>query len=317
MLSYIGTSYGTFLGATYANLFPSRVRAMVLDGDVNPTAWADPASPTNGMLLSGGLRQGADEGSAKALAAFFDNCGRVSTARCAFSAGSPAATKAKFAALLRRLPISPTGGQMSYAEAVSSTVVALYSLSGWSAQASLLQKMWISVTTGDHDAPAAPEPAAAPAQTGEANSPYSGEEQELAIACAESPSPRPNAFAAIDAFAENRSGVVGPYWAWDYEPCATWPVKSTDRYSGPWNRYTAHRVLVIGTTFDPATPYASAVAMASQLGRARLLTLDGYGHTEVLNASACIERYEVRYFIGGTLPPTGTDCRQDQQPFHG
>lgn len=314
-LNYIGTSYGTFLGATYANLFPSRVRAMVLDGDINPTAWADPPIPADGMLLSGGLRQGADEGSAKALAAFFDQCGLVSTVRCAFSAGSPAATQAKFAALLRRMPISPTGGQMSYAEVVSSTVVALYSLSGWSAQASLLQKLWINVTTGDRDGAATPGLPAAPAQAGEANDPYSGEEQELAISCAESPSPPPNAFAAINAFAENQSGVVGPYWAWDYEPCATWPVKSTDRYSGPWNRYTANPVLVIGNTFDPATPYASAVAMASQLGRARLLTLDGYGHTALLNPSACIQRYEVRYFIGGTLPPTGTNCSQDQQPF--
>jgi pimeloyl-ACP methyl ester carboxylesterase len=316
-LNYIGTSYGTFLGATYANLFPSRVGAMVLDGDVNPTEWADPPIPANGMLLSGGLRQGADEGSAKTLAAFLDQCGLVSTLRCAFSAGSPAATQTKWAALLRRLPISPTDGQMSYAEVVSSTVVALYSLSGWSAQASLLQTLWINVTTGNGNGAAPPGQPATPARAGEANGPYSGEEQELAISCAESPSPPPNAFAAINAFAEKRSGDVGPYWAWDYEPCATWPVKSTDRYSGPWNRYTANPVLVIGATFDPATPYASAVAMARQLGRARLLTLDGYGHTAVLNPSACIERYEVRYFIRGTLPPTGTNCRQDQKPFQG
>jgi pimeloyl-ACP methyl ester carboxylesterase len=316
-LNYIGTSYGTFLGATYANLFPRRVRAMVLDGDVNPAEWADPPKPANGMLLSGGLRQGADEGSARALDAFLGQCGLVSTARCAFSAGSPAATRAKFAALLRRMPVRPAAGQMSFAEVVSSTVVALYSLSGWSAQAGLLQKLWINVTTGDRDGAATHGLPAAPAQAVEAHGPYSGQEQELAIACGENPSPPPNAFAAINAFAERRSGVVGPYWAWDYEPCATWPVKSTDRYSGPWNRYTANPVLVIGNTIDPATPYASAVAMARQLGRARLLTLDGYGHTALLNPSACIQRYEVRYFIVGTLPPRGASCRQDQQPFPG
>jgi pimeloyl-ACP methyl ester carboxylesterase len=315
MLNYIGTSYGTLLGATYANLFPGRVRAMVLDGDINPTAWADPPIPPDGLLLSSGLRMGADEGSAETLAAFLDQCGLVGTARCAFSVGSPAATQAKFAALLRSLPISPIGGQMSYSEVVSSTVVALYSLSGWSAQASLLQKLWISMTTGDRDGVPTHGLPAAPAQAGAANGSYSGEEQELAISCGESPSPPPNAFAAINAFAENRSGAVGPYWAWDYEPCATWPVESADRYSGPWNRYTANPVLVIGNTFDPATPYASAVAMASQLGRARLLTLDGYGHTALLNPSACIERYEVGYFTDGTLPPTGTNCSQDLQPF--
>jgi pimeloyl-ACP methyl ester carboxylesterase len=316
-LNYIGTSYGTFLGATYANLFPGRVRAMVLDGDLNPTAWADPPVPPNGMLLSGGLRQGADEGSAMTLAAFLDQCGLVSKVRCSFSAGSPAATRAKFAALLRRLPIRPTRGQMSYAEVVSSTVVALYSLSGWSSQASLLQRLWINVTTGDRHGAATGGLPAPPGQAGEANGPYSGQEQELAISCSESPSPPTQAFAAINAFAERRSGAVGPYWAWDYEPCSTWPVKATDIYSGPWNRYTANPVLVIGNTFDPATPYASAVAMARQLRRARLLTLDGYGHTALLNPSACIQRYEVRYFISGTLPPRGTHCRQDQQPFQG
>jgi pimeloyl-ACP methyl ester carboxylesterase len=322
-LSYIGTSYGTFLGATYANLFPGRVRAMVLDGDVNPTAWADPPQPANGPLLSGGLRQGADQGSAKTLGAFLDRCGRVSTVRCAFSAGSPAATRAKFTALLRHMPIRPTGGQLSYAELVSSTVVALYSLSGWSAQASLLQKLWIKVTNSDHggaatrERPAASASAGEATQAGNANGPYTGEEQELAIACGESPSPPPSAFAAINAFAYHRSGVVGPYWAWDYEPCATWPATSSDRYSGPWNRHTSNPVLVIGNTFDPATPYRSAVAMARQLGNARLLTLDGYGHTALLNPSACIQRYEVRYFTRGTLPPAGTRCSQTQQPFQG
>ncbi len=314
-LNYIGTSYGTFLGATYANLFPGRVRAMVLDGDVNPTQWADPPGSSHGVLLSGGLRQGADEGSAEVLRAFLDRCGRLSTVRCAFSAGSPAATEAKFAALLQRMPIRQVGGQMSYAELVSSTVVALYSLSTWSAQASSLQSLWLKVTAGHRDGTAAPRFAAGSAQAGRASGPYSGQEQELAIACGESPSPPPSAFAPMNAFAYDRSGAVGPYWAWDYEPCATWPAKSADRYAGPWNHYTPSPVLVIGNTFDPATPYQSAVAMARQLGHARLLTLDGYGHTALLNPSTCVQRYEVRYFIRGILPPRGTRCRQDQQPF--
>ena len=57
----------------------------------------------------------------------------------------------------------------------------------------------------------------------------------MAIACGEVPSPSASAFPALDAFAQQRSGVVGPYWTWDYEPCSTWPVRSAHRYDGPWN----------------------------------------------------------------------------------
>jgi pimeloyl-ACP methyl ester carboxylesterase len=144
---------------------------------------------------------------------------------------------------------------------------------------------------------------------------YAGEEQELAIVCGEVPSPRARAFPGIDAFARRRSGVVGPFWAWDYEPCSTWPVRSAHRYPGPWDRRTANPVLIIGNTFDPATPHRGAVAMARQVARARLLTMHGYGHTALLNPSSCMNRYESRYFIKGTLPPSGTRCRQDRQPF--
>ena len=55
--------------------------------------------------------------------------------------------------------------------------------------------------------------------------------------------------------------------------------------------------------------------MARQLARARLLTLDGYGHPALPNPSSCVNRYESRYFIAETLPPSGIRCPQDAQPF--
>jgi len=139
----------------------------------------------------------------------------------------------------------------------------------------------------------------------------------MAIACGEVPSPPASAFPGIDGFARQRSGVVGPFWAWDYSPCATWPVRSAHPYTGPWDRRTANPVLVIGNTFDPATPLRGAVAMSQQLGRARLLTLDGFGHTALINPSACVNRFEARYLVRGVLPPRGTRCAQDEAPFGG
>lgn len=68
-------------------------------------------------------------------------------------------------------------------------------------------------------------------------------------------------------------------------------------------------------TGDPVTPYRGSVAMARDLARARLLTVDGLGHTEFANPSTCATRDEVRYLTAGALPPRGTVCRQDARPF--
>ena len=72
---------------------------------------------------------------------------------------------------------------------------------------------------------------------------------------------------------------------------------------------------MIGNTGDPNTPYRSAVAMSRDLARARLLTVDGFGHTEFFNPSTCATNYEISYLETGTLPPASTVCQQDAQPF--
>jgi pimeloyl-ACP methyl ester carboxylesterase len=74
-------------------------------------------------------------------------------------------------------------------------------------------------------------------------------------------------------------------------------------------------VLVVGNTYDPNTPYQGAVAMARQLARARLLTLDGYGHTSAADPSACVFRAYVAYLVHRRLPPRGTVCQPDRVPF--
>jgi pimeloyl-ACP methyl ester carboxylesterase len=299
-MNFVGTSYGTIVGAVYANMFPGRVRAMALDGVVDPIAWSRPQLQSNGgRFLPGGLRFKSDLETAKTLRAFLDLCGSADTTRCAFSAGSPQATRQKFTELLARLPVDPTPDQTTYAQAISGTVRALYLAVNWKLQAVTLQQLW-------EQGPGAVLPPAG-----------RNEEQEMAIACGEVPSPPARAFPGIDGFAQQRSGVAGPFWAWDYSPCSTWPVRSAHRYTGPWDRRTANPVLVIGNTFDPATPLRGAVSMSQQLGRARLLTLDGFGHTALLNPSACVNRHEARYFVRGVLPPRGSRCAQDETPFGG
>ena len=95
-----------------------------------------------------------------------------------------------------------------------------------------------------------------------------------------------------------------------------WPATApSDRYTGPWNRRTASTILVMSLTGDPATPYQDAIAMTRDLARARLLTVAGWGHTELANPSNCAIRYEVKYLTTGVLPPVGVVCAQNTAPF--
>ena len=74
-------------------------------------------------------------------------------------------------------------------------------------------------------------------------------------------------------------------------------------------------ILIIGTTLDPATPYANARRVANLLGNAILLTHDGYGHTSEADPSACVTQATSRYLVQLIAPPKGTICRSDRQPF--
>lgn len=331
-MNYFGNSYGTYLGATYASLFPHKVRAMVLDGNVDPVQWAT-GTHGSAAVLGTFLRLRSDEGSAAALKAFLNLCGRVPASSCAFSAGRPAATRAKLATLLKRLarhPVTMDGILYTKSRAVDTVVTNMYNAvpiagtadNGWSFTATILEDLW-AVTSGG-PAPATIRPAAwdFPLAGGgvrpAAGAPYSGMESVLGVLCSDSPNPRdPAQYAAQAVLAQARSGVVGPDWSWITEACAQWPVLARDRYTGPFSRPTAAPILVVGITVDPATPYRDSVAMAHELADARLLTVDGYGHTALANPSSCVAKAEDSYFVTGTLPPPGTVCHQDRLPFAG
>jgi pimeloyl-ACP methyl ester carboxylesterase len=310
VLNYIGLSYATGIGAIYANLFPSRVGRMVLDANLNPVAWTAPDGN-----LSVSLRLGFDKANAAELTDFLDLCGQATTAACAFSAGTPAATLAKWHTLLNRLrahPVAFGSPPQAFTYADAFTVVPLGTVSGWQQGAVLLQQLWMA------SAKSTAAPAAAPASTAPAAPPvYAGPEQSLAVQCSDSPNPRSvRAYASGVGQAYARSGAFGIAYLWSDEPCAQWPGNGArDRYTGPWNRRTAHTILLLGNTSDANDPYKDTLAMAHDLARARLLTVRGYGHTEQFNPSICATDYELSYLVAGALPKAGTVCQQDVSPF--
>jgi pimeloyl-ACP methyl ester carboxylesterase len=317
-LNYLGISYGTFLGATYANLFPDRVRAMVLDGNLNPRSWIHRRRKSNGgRFLGTELRLRTDRGTARTLDAFLDLCGRAERSDCAFSAGTAAATHAKFAELLRRVRKHPKASGTSYGALLQATESDLEATQpGWGALAQRLRRLW----AGDAQLSgrtALVDRMLAPTGASDRGRRYSGPEQQYAIYCSESPNPRAAAFWSQARIGLRRSGPVGRYWSWLPEPCGSWRAAAADRYKGPWDAPTPNPVLVIGNAYDPSTPYRESKAIVRQLADARLLSVDGYGHTEFMNPSSCAVRYESRYLVGLRLPPAGTSCPQDFTPFAG
>jgi pimeloyl-ACP methyl ester carboxylesterase len=320
-LNYLGLSYGTFLAATYANLFPGRVGRMVLDGNVAPSAWTNGGRPSPRLSIS--VRIGSTTLVAKTLEAFLRICGQRSKRDCAFSAGSPAATKAKWNALLARLrhgPILLNGAAITYTYIVNATSDALDvvqphatpvtdgSIQGWSGAAAGLQELWQARNKAAGASPAAAPSAATAIER------YAGPEQGLSVQCGDSPSPRARAFPGLQRLVLSHGSVISLPDLWGDEPCSTWPVSQLDTYRGPWNAHTSP-ILVIGNTTDPATPLRDAIAMSHELANARLLVVHGYGHSQFLNPSTCASNYMTAYFRTGALPPVGTICQQNQPPF--
>lgn len=194
-------------------------------------------------------------------------------------------------------------GAWTYGKTVDAVAQGLYFLPGWPSLAETLQTRWEGRT------PAPPPPPAG-------GPPYPGFEFQYAVVCSESPNPRrTGSYPILEVFSYARAGDVGRWWTWNYEPCATWPSRAANPHAGPWNRPTANPILVIDPTFDPATSFHDAEAMVRELADARLLTLEGYGHTALANTSTCINEHASRYLIEGTLPPVGATCQQDTPPF--
>jgi pimeloyl-ACP methyl ester carboxylesterase len=299
-LNFYGASYGSYLGNVYANMFPRKVRALVMDSIVEPVNWA--TGRGDGFSVPVYNRERSDQGSYATMQQFLSLCDRAGS-RCAFSPGDPAK---KWKLLLARARQEP----MAYAQIVTSTVAALSDPpESWSALAEYLQQLYVSSTP----AAAVTALSSAPAPT---QSDYDNKDEAfLAITCTDTNNPRdPFRWPEVAAARDRRFGPFGSFWAYLSEPCATWPTRDRDRYTGPFTRHTSAPILVVGTRFDPASPYQNALAVARQLPRSRLLTLDGWGHV-ALGKSACIANHIGRYLETGALPSPGTTCRPDRRPF--
>jgi pimeloyl-ACP methyl ester carboxylesterase len=321
-LTYLGYSYGTQLGSVYANLFPDRIRAVVLDGVLDPIAWGTGAPRDKGLPFSTRLR--SDQGADATFGQFLTLCDKAATdtepqTNCSLGPNA----KTRFEALAERLKtdpiVLPNGATLNYSLLVAGTLGGLTAAGSWPQVADFLASIEQRSPTR---VLAAREVLASalgvqPAPTAGTPIPKQTIEGFPAVACIDSQNPPLySAWVKAGAAADAAYPYFGRFWTWASSPCHAWPGHSDDRYLGPWDSQTANPVLVVGNYYDPSTRYQGAQAVAGLLPGSRLLSYAGWGHTAYLGArSSCVDTAVSAYLVAGTLPAQGTVCQPEINPF--
>ncbi len=293
-LTYVGFSYGTMLGARYAEQFPTHIRALVLDGALDPRLTSS--------QVSGAQAVGFDN----ALTAFLADCTRIG---CAFSKHGRSAGEAfdQLMASIDRAPLNATGDtrKVGPSEALFGVAAALYSREyGWPVLRTALENAYTR-----RDGATLLALFDNLVERDDQGHYSNSVESQAAISCVDGVYARDQASYDRDAaeFAK-KAPRFGRAIAYGPTACAFWPVPPVTR-EGPVSAPGAPPILVVGTTRDPATPYAWAQGLASQLP-GRLLTYEGDGHTAYgFGRSKCVDGVVDAYLLTLTLPKAGTTCR--------
>ena len=292
-LTYLGYSYGTRIGALYAEMYPQNIRAMILDGAVDPNA--DP--------VEADLRQ----------AAAFQTAFNDYAADCAKQSDCPLGTDPAKAVdvylnLVDPLVKNPAPTQdprgLSYGDAVVGTILPLYSPNLWRH----LTQGLTQLKDGKGDVMLA----LADLYMGRDEKGHydNSTDVRVAVNCVDKPAIT-DRNVVIDS--DRRSREVAPFLSYGeftgnapLGTCAFWPVPATT---------TPHEIsvkglpplLVVSTTNDPATPYQAGVDLAKQLGGS-LLTFDGTQHTVVFEGNSCVDAIAAKYLLDLAVPPAGARC---------
>ena len=277
-ISYLGFSYGTSIGQTYAQLFPTRLRSIVLDGVVDVTKPGLDSAQAESFENS--LRQFANECTANPTCPVrLDPIGVLDRVR-ARAAAAP-------------LPV-PGMSPLSAGLVEVGVVYPLYSKSSWPTLASALA----AADRGD----GSPLRRLASAYFQGSNS-----DTYNAVTCLDNAWPKDDA----QVFASSRETELrAPHFSGNVLvsglTCAAWPAPQQPLT--PLEGYAGPPMLILGTTNDPATPYENSVALARRLPGSALLTYQGDGHTVYTNGVPCVDDAVNRYLLDGTLPPPNTTC---------
>ncbi|MFM7068504.1 MAG: alpha/beta hydrolase [Actinomycetes bacterium] len=289
-LTFLGLSYGTSIAATYATMFPERVRALILDGSISPNA-------SDATAAAAQLR-----GFERTLERFVAACN--TSKQCPLAPNASAAIAAARASVAANpVVVTSEGGPRTLGpdQFDLGLATALYATATWGVAANAVRTVRdagarVLLTLGDQ-------------QTGrKADGTFDNSaDAQTMVSCADSPE-RPSA-AEATAAAQRMAAATpgfGTSLGWSLLSCVDWP-RPTNPNPVP-RAPDAPKLLVIGTLGDPATPYEWAQQMTEALGNATLLTYEGDGHTAFFKGSDCIDAATAAYLIDLRVPAAGTRC---------
>jgi pimeloyl-ACP methyl ester carboxylesterase len=309
-MTYLGFSYGTFLGATIQSLFPGKTRAVVLDGALDPDQYMnDPLGSLDEQTA----------GFERAISRFMTSCGAHQDL-CPFGGGD---VRGAVDDLIEQADASPIPASSAPDRPVdgddirAALVQEVYSIYAWDE----LRDALVSLAKGDGNGIRAIADGFYGRNDDGSFSP--GTDRYFLLSADEQNYPR-----RIEPFlrAGKQSYINYDYAFWNHGyselSWGLYPIRANDKFDGPFR--TSHRdptTLVVGTRYDPATPYKEAKRLVQQLGNARLLTMTGDGHTAYDGYPAdgfnseCADKAVEAYLFDVAVPAQGTKCGQDWPDF--
>lgn len=292
-LNFLGYSYGTYLGATYAELYSKNTGRFVLDGAVDPAV----TKSESAMIDATGFEN--------ALRAYMKSC--LDSSGCVFS-GSVDDAMGDVRSLMDSLDDSPLrnkdGRELDSGPFTTAMMFPLYDQENWP----YLDQLFADTEAGD------PTFAWVLADAYNDRDNETGEyttnlfEDYFAVTCLDdATSASFDEVRAQEAEISKAAPVFGPEFGYGGLGCKGWPVTGT-RVAGPISAAGSGDIMVVGTTNDPATPYAQAVSLSEQLDNGFLVTYNGEGHTAYNHSNSCVDDAVDAYFLKGTVPAEDPDC---------
>lgn len=324
-LTYYGISYGSLVGQTYAAMFPDRVRAIIVDGVLDPIEWTTGRDPS----LPSTYRLGSGKGAYEALTSALTACDRVGPERCVLAGHAQQAWLRAYRLAVRGA-LRADDHRIAPQELVQTALSALYdagAIREWllpflrhvlrssGASGRVSGSDWAHLVRIREQREAAGPYTFVPARQRAAA--YGRRDVGFeSVLCSDAVNPRdPWAWQRASLRADRKQPWFGRFWTWAGSLCARWPgTGGEDAFRGPWRTTTSTPLLVVGNTHDPATPISGARTANRQFAGSVLLTLDGWGHG-ALASGDCIAKRMAAYLIEQRLPGPSVYCRPDRPLF--
>ncbi|WP_353055513.1 alpha/beta hydrolase [Leucobacter sp. CX328] len=292
-LNYLGYSYGTYIGARYADRFPENAGRLVLDGAIDP------------QVTEREMIREQTKGFELALRAYVTDC--LTRSDCPFTGTVDEAMK-QIGDMLDQVDAEPLqasdGRYVGSSTLLTAIITPLYNQDNWS----YLDMLFQAIPQGDPDIALA---LADSYYSRDADGSYldNSTVASWAINCLDYPTDADvESMRAEAAELEKLAPTIGRFQTYGGTFCADWPGDSTENRE-PVSAKGANPILVIGTTGDPATPYLWAEALADQLESGVLVTFKGEGHT-AYGTSSCASRVIDEFLVEGTVPAQDPLCTE-------